>query len=66
MEERRGLENPNDLKSFTQPWRLIISYHDFRATKKLEQISWPRMSKFQADFYKLVSHGHQSPRQRGR
>src|ERR1700716_3494819 len=33
---------------------LILSYHDFRATKKLEEIL-EKMRKYPADFYKVVS-----------
>ncbi|MGB8771497.1 MAG: shikimate dehydrogenase, partial [Candidatus Korobacteraceae bacterium] len=33
---------------------LIVSYHDFRATKKLEE-QFAEMSKYPADFYKVVS-----------
>ena len=33
---------------------LIISYHDFRATKKLDE-QFAEMSKYPADFYKVVS-----------
>ncbi len=33
---------------------LVISYHDFRATKKLDE-QFAEMSKYPADFYKVVS-----------
>lgn len=33
---------------------LILSYHDYKATKKLEE-AFQRMEKFPADFYKLVT-----------
>lgn len=44
----------DDLKDLYDRVGLIISYHDFRATKKLED-QLTAMSKFPADFYKLVS-----------
>jgi 3-dehydroquinate dehydratase/shikimate dehydrogenase len=43
-----------ELKDFYDRIGLIISYHDFRATKKLDQ-QLAAMSKYPADFYKLVS-----------
>ncbi len=45
---------PDDLKDLYDRIGLIISYHDFRATKKLDD-QLAEMSKFPADFYKLVS-----------
>src|SRR5271166_2917223 len=43
-----------DLKDLYDRVGLIISYHDFRATKKLDE-QLAGMSQFPADFYKLVS-----------
>ena len=34
---------------------LILSYHDFRATKNLEADAWKRCVPISADFYKIVS-----------
>lgn len=45
---------PDDLKDLYDRIGLIISYHDFRTTKKLDD-QLAQMSKFPADFYKLVS-----------
>jgi len=45
---------PDDLKDLYDRIGLIISYHDFRATKKLDD-QLAEMSRFPADFYKLVS-----------
>jgi len=45
---------PDDLKDLYDRVGLILSYHDFRATRKLEE-RMALMSKFPADFYKVVS-----------
>ena len=45
---------PDDLKDLYDRIGVIISYHDFRTTKKLDD-QFAEMSKFPADFYKLVS-----------
>jgi len=44
----------DQLRGLTDRVGLIISYHDFRATKKLEE-QFAEMSKYPADFYKVVS-----------
>ena len=44
----------DELKDLYDRIGLIVSYHDFRATKKLDD-QLAAMSKFPADFYKLVS-----------
>jgi 3-dehydroquinate dehydratase / shikimate dehydrogenase len=44
----------DDLRDLYDRVGLIISYHDFRATKKLED-TLAALSKLPADFYKLVS-----------
>jgi 3-dehydroquinate dehydratase / shikimate dehydrogenase len=44
----------DQLRGLTDRVGLIISYHDFRATKKLEEL-FAEMSKYPADFYKVVS-----------
>ena len=44
----------DQLRGLTDRVGLIISYHDFRATKKLEE-PFAEMSKYPADFYKVVS-----------
>jgi len=44
----------NELRDLYDRIGLIVSYHDFRATKKLDD-QLATMSKFPADFYKLVS-----------
>jgi 3-dehydroquinate dehydratase/shikimate dehydrogenase len=49
--ERAKAEHIQRLRSRAS---LILSYHDFRATKKLEE-SLQRMTKTPADFYKLVT-----------
>ena len=45
---------PAQLQKLRPRAALILSYHDFRATKKLEQ-TLGKMRKFPADFYKVVS-----------
>jgi 3-dehydroquinate dehydratase/shikimate dehydrogenase len=45
---------PQQLQHFRQRSALILSYHDFRSTKKLEE-TLARMAAFPADFYKIVS-----------
>ncbi len=45
---------PEQLRGLTDRVGLIISYHDFRATKKLEE-EFVGMTKYPADFYKIVS-----------
>jgi len=45
---------PDDLRDLYDRIGLVLSYHDFRATRKLEE-QLAAMSKFPADFYKLVS-----------
>jgi 3-dehydroquinate dehydratase/shikimate dehydrogenase len=44
----------DQLRALTDQVGLIISYHDFRATKKLAE-QFAEMSKYPADFYKVVS-----------
>src|SRR5271166_4155135 len=44
----------SDLQELSNRVGLIISHHDFRATKKLEE-QFAELSKYPADFYKLVS-----------
>ncbi len=44
----------DDLRDLYDRVGLIISYHDFRATKKLDD-QFAAMNRFPADFYKLVS-----------
>ncbi len=44
----------DDLRDLYDRVGLIISYHDFRATKKLDE-QFAAMNRFPADFYKLVS-----------
>jgi 3-dehydroquinate dehydratase/shikimate dehydrogenase len=44
----------DQLRGLTDRVGLIISYHDFRATKKLEE-QFAEMNKYPADFYKVVS-----------
>jgi 3-dehydroquinate dehydratase / shikimate dehydrogenase len=44
----------DQLRGLTDRVGLIISYHDFRATRKLEE-EFTEMSKYPADFYKVVS-----------
>ena len=43
---------------------LILSYHDFRSTKKLDE-TFAAMKEYPADIYKVVSHRHEALRQRG-
>jgi len=45
---------PDELKHLYDRIGLIISYHDFRATRKLDE-QLAAMSKFPADFYKVVA-----------
>jgi 3-dehydroquinate dehydratase/shikimate dehydrogenase len=45
---------PAQLVKLRSKAALILSYHDFRATKKLEQ-TLEKMLKYPADFYKVVS-----------
>ncbi len=54
---------PEQLQRLRAASALILSYHDFRATKKLEQ-TLEKMLKFPADFYKIVDHRHHAFRQR--
>jgi len=44
----------NDLRELYDRVGLIISYHDFKATKNIDR-QFKEMSKYPADFYKLVS-----------
>ena len=44
----------DDLQELSNRAGLIISYHNFRSTKKLEE-QFAEMSKYPADFYKIVS-----------
>jgi len=44
----------DQLRGLSDRVGLIISYHDFRTTKKLEE-QFAEMSKYPADFYKVVS-----------
>ena len=44
----------DQLRGLSDRVGLIISYHDFRATKKLQE-QFAEMSKYPADFYKVVS-----------
>ncbi len=44
----------NDLRDLYDRVGLIISYHDFKATKNIDR-QFKEMSKYPADFYKLVS-----------
>jgi len=44
----------NDLERIRQQAGVIISYHDFRGTKKLEE-TWEAMHQLPADFIKIVS-----------
>ena len=43
---------------------LILSFHDFRATRNLDE-TLEKMLKIPADFYKVVTHRHHALRQRG-
>jgi 3-dehydroquinate dehydratase / shikimate dehydrogenase len=45
---------PQELEELSNRVGLIISYHNFRNTKKLEE-PFEEMSKYPADFYKVVS-----------
>jgi len=45
---------PDDLQALNNRVGLIISHHNFRATKKLEE-QFAEMSRYPADFYKVVS-----------
>jgi len=45
---------PEQLRRLRTRAALILSYHDFRATKKLEQ-TLEKMAVFPADFYKIVT-----------
>ena len=45
---------PHELSELNNRVGLIISYHNFRNTKKLEE-QFAEMSKYPADFYKVVS-----------
>jgi 3-dehydroquinate dehydratase / shikimate dehydrogenase len=45
---------PDELKNLYDRIGLIISYHDFRGTRKLDE-PLERMRRFPADFYKVVS-----------
>jgi 3-dehydroquinate dehydratase / shikimate dehydrogenase len=44
----------DDLRNLSDRVGLIISYHNFRSTKKLDE-QFAEMSKYPADFYKMVS-----------
>ncbi len=54
--ELQSAENlkPHELQELSNRAGLIISYHNFRNTKKLEE-PFEEMSKYPADFYKIVS-----------
>jgi 3-dehydroquinate dehydratase/shikimate dehydrogenase len=45
---------PADFARLRRSASLILSYHDYRATRKLEE-TFARMKQYPADFYKLVS-----------
>jgi len=45
---------PDDLQALSNRVGLIISHHNFRATKKLEE-QFAEMNRYPADFYKVVS-----------
>jgi len=45
---------PQELEELSNRVGLILSFHNFRNTKKLEE-PFERMSEYQADFYKVVS-----------
>ena len=45
---------PSDLERLRDRAALILSSHDFRATRKIEQ-TFERMQQFPADFYKIVT-----------
>ncbi|HSM86113.1 MAG TPA: shikimate dehydrogenase [Candidatus Limnocylindrales bacterium] len=45
---------PADFAKLRRSANLILSYHDFRGTKKLEE-TFDRMRQYPADFFKLVS-----------
>ena len=49
-----GKCKPAQLQKLRSRAALILSYHDFRATKKLEEIL-EKMLRYPADFYKVVS-----------
>src|SRR5215468_10280481 len=45
---------PQELEKLRNVAALVLSFHDFKGTKKLEEI-WQRMHEFTADIYKVVS-----------
>jgi 3-dehydroquinate dehydratase / shikimate dehydrogenase len=45
---------PADLQRLRSRTSLILSFHDFKATKKIEQ-TFARMQQFAADYYKIVT-----------
>lgn len=44
----------NDFKKLRQSANLILSYHDYRGTKKLEE-TFAKMREYPADFFKIVT-----------
>jgi 3-dehydroquinate dehydratase / shikimate dehydrogenase len=53
LESARSLKNP-DLEKLRQQAGLIVSFHDYRGTKKLEE-TWEAMHNLPADYIKIVS-----------
>ncbi|PYY01059.1 MAG: shikimate dehydrogenase [Acidobacteria bacterium] len=53
MESAKALK-ANDIEKLRQQAGLMISFHDFRGTKKLEE-TWEQMHEFPADYIKIVS-----------
>lgn len=53
MESASSLKKP-DIERLRQQAGLIVSFHDYRGTKKLEE-TWEAMHSFPADYIKIVS-----------
>ena len=50
----RSSANPHNFRNCAQRSALILSFHDFRGTKKLDE-TLEKMRAFPADYYKVVS-----------
>ncbi len=48
---------PSQLAKLRGKAAVVLSFHDFRATQKLDE-TLKKMSAYPADFYKIVEHGH--------
>ena len=50
---------PAQLAKLRDKAALVLSFHDFRATQKLDETLEEDVDTYPADFYKIVEHSHQ-------